>query len=185
MALATQRLPQYASHFWVANAWKWMPPRQFRSVDSLYDCVAVELLSEYSRRLLTRYVEPGGPLIMGAYGSSSKQEAARAIAQDVAAAGFRVAGSSSRGALPVARVAWLKAEQGPGADAQERAAQAQRSPLASLGEMRELSNELLFPLRSAPGRTRSSNSAPPGHCSTRAFGGLKLVALERASHAHR
>jgi hypothetical protein len=126
IALAQQRLPQYAAHFWVANAWEWTPPRQFRYVYSLYDCVPEELLPVYIRRLVTRYVEPGGTLIMGAYGSSSKREAARDIAQDLATAGFRVAGSSSRGALPVSRVAWIQAEQGPGADAQERAAQAWR-----------------------------------------------------------
>lgn len=118
IALAKQRLSQYASHFWVANAWEWLPLRQFRHVYSLDDCVPQELLPAYIRRLVTRYVETGGTLIMGAYGSYSKQEAARDIATDIAAAGFRVAGSSSRGALPVARVAWIRAEQGAGADAQ-------------------------------------------------------------------
>lgn len=112
IALAQKRLPQYASHFWVANAWEWMPSRQFRYVYSVYDCVPVELLPAYIRRLLTRYVEPGGTLIMGAYGSSSKQEAAREITTDIAAAGLRVAGSSSCGALPVSRVAWVQAEHG-------------------------------------------------------------------------
>ena len=119
IALAKQRFPQYPSHFWVANAWEWSPPRTFRYVYSLYDCVPEELLPAYIRRLLTRYVERGGTLIMGAYGSGSKQEAARDIATDIAAAGFRVAGSSSRGALPVARVAWIRAEQGAGADGKE------------------------------------------------------------------
>lgn len=110
IALAKKRLPQYASHFWVANAWEWIPPRTFRYVYSLYDCVPQELLPTYIRRLVTRYVEQGGTLIMGAYGSDSKQEAARDITTDLAAAGLRVAGSSSRGALPVARVAWIRAE---------------------------------------------------------------------------
>ena len=110
IALATQHLPQYASHFWVANAWAWLPPRTFHYVYSLYDCVPEALLPAYIRRLLTRYVDTGGTLIMGAYGSYSKQEAARDIATDIAAAGLRVAGASARGALPVARVAWLKAE---------------------------------------------------------------------------
>jgi SAM-dependent methyltransferase len=118
IALAKQRLPQYPSNFWVANAWEWIPPRQFRYVYSLYDCVPLELLPEYIRRLVTRYVEMGGTLIIGVYGSYSKQEAARDIATDIATVGFRVAGSSSRGALPVARVAWIRAEQGAGADAQ-------------------------------------------------------------------
>ena len=76
---------------------------------SLDDCTPAELLPAYIRRLLTRYVETGRTLIMGAYGSYSKQEAARDIATDTAAAGFRVAGSSSRGALPVSRVAWIRA----------------------------------------------------------------------------
>jgi len=110
IALAKKRLPQYASHFWVANAGEWIPPRTFHYVYSVYDCVPEELLPEYIRRLLTRYVETGGTLIMGAYGSCSKQEAARDIATDIAAAGFRVAGASSRGALPVSRVAWIRAE---------------------------------------------------------------------------
>jgi SAM-dependent methyltransferase len=117
IALAQQRLPRYASHLWVANAWEWTAPRTFRYVYSVYDCVPAERLPEYIRRLVRRAVEPGGTLIIGAYGSSSKQQAARDIAQDIAAAGFRVAGSSSRGALPVARVAWLTAAHDAGADA--------------------------------------------------------------------
>ena len=117
IALAQQRLPRYAAHFWVANAWEWIPPRQFRYVYSLYDCVPEALLPAYIRRLVTRYVDASGTLILGAYGSSSTQEAARDIATDIAAAGFGVAGSSSRGGLPVARVAWIRAGQGAGADA--------------------------------------------------------------------
>ena len=118
IALAQQRLPQYASNLWVANAWEWIPPRTFHYVCSLYDCVPEELLPEYIRRLLTRYAEMGGTLIMGAYGSSPKQEAGRDIAADIAAAGLRVDVSSVQGDLPVARVAWIRAEQGAGADAQ-------------------------------------------------------------------
>jgi hypothetical protein len=127
IALAKQRLPQYASHFWVANAWEWSPPRTFHYVYSLYDCVPEELLPAFIHRLLTRYVETGGRLIIGAYGSITKQAAARDIATDRAAAGLRVAGSSSRGELPVSRVAWIKAEPGAGADAPECSAHAWRS----------------------------------------------------------
>jgi hypothetical protein len=118
IARAKQRLPQYASHFWVANAWAWRPPRTFRYVYSVYDCVPEALLPAYIRRLVTQYVAPGGTLIMGAYGSSTKQEAAREIAADITAAGFRVAGAASQGALPLARVAWIRAEPRTGADAQ-------------------------------------------------------------------
>jgi len=111
IALAQQRLPQYTAHFWVANAWEWTPPRQFRYVYSLFDCVPEALLPAYIRRLFARYVQMDGTLIIGAYGSSSRHEAARDIASDIEGAGFRVAGTSSRGALPVARVAWINAEQ--------------------------------------------------------------------------
>ena len=108
IALAKERLPQYVSHFWVANSWEWGPPRKFPYVYSLYDCVPEELLPEYIRRLATRYVRPGGTLVLGAYGSYSRREAARDVAADMAAAGFHVAGSSARGELPVARVAWIR-----------------------------------------------------------------------------
>jgi len=111
IALAQQRLPQYTAHFWVANAWEWTPPRQFRYVYSLFDCVPEALLPAYIRRLFARYVQMDGTLIIGAYGSSSRHEAARDIATDIEVAGFRVAGSASRGALPLARVAWINAEQ--------------------------------------------------------------------------
>ena len=106
--LARRRLPQYADHFWAANAWEWTPPRRFDFVYTLYDCVPQELLPDYIHRLLEFYVASGGTLIVGAYGSYSRNEAARDVAADIAAAGFCVAGTSERGDLPVARVAWTK-----------------------------------------------------------------------------
>jgi 2-polyprenyl-3-methyl-5-hydroxy-6-metoxy-1,4-benzoquinol methylase len=105
--LARERLPQYAANFWIANAWDWTPPRKFHYVYTVYDCVPDDFLQEYIRRLLARYVAPGGRLIIGAYGSHSRREAARDITQDILAAGVRPLGSSLRGDLPVSRVAWL------------------------------------------------------------------------------
>lgn len=116
IALAKKRLPEYGTNFWVGNSWNWIPPRRFRYVYSLYDCVPEELLPEYIRRLVTRYVAEGGILILGAYGSLSTQEPARDIAADIEAAGFSVAGRSSRGGLPTSRVAWVRAEHVAGAD---------------------------------------------------------------------
>jgi GAF domain-containing protein len=114
----------------------------------------VKLLPEYIRPLLTRYVEQGGTLILGAYGSYSKQEAARDIAQDLAAAGFRVAGSSSRGKLPLARVAWIRAEQEPGADRQQRPLRSRRWRRLIPGVRRPVSQgELAGPRGSAKGAT--------------------------------
>jgi SAM-dependent methyltransferase len=65
--LARTRLPQCASHFYVGNAWEWQPPRQFRFVYTLYDCVPPYYFCEYVERLLDRAVEPGGRLIIGGY----------------------------------------------------------------------------------------------------------------------
>ena len=107
--LAKRRLPQYADHFWVANSWEWHPPRRFRYVYALYDCVPDEFLREYVGRLLSHYVEENGTLIVGAYGSYSRNEPARDLARDLAGWGFRVAGSSVRGKFPVARVVWMTA----------------------------------------------------------------------------
>ncbi len=107
--LARQRLPQFADHFWVANAWDWQPPRKFRYVYTLHDCVPEHLLEEYVRRLLARCVEPGGTLAIGGYGSYSKNLPARDLASELADAGYDVAGSASCGDLPATRIAWLKA----------------------------------------------------------------------------
>ncbi len=110
IGLAKERLPRYAAHFHTANAWEWHPPQRYPYVYSLHDCVPGGLFTEYVQRLLDRYVAPGGTLIIGAYGSRSKQEAARDIARDLAAAGFRVTGFSERGDLPLARIAWIRTE---------------------------------------------------------------------------
>ncbi len=108
--LARRRLPQYASHFWVGNAWSWTLPRKFRFVYSLYDCVPDDFLDEYVRRLLEEYVEKNGYLIIGAYGSNSKCLPARDVGNDLKRFGFPIAGTASCGTLPVSRIAWIKAE---------------------------------------------------------------------------
>jgi SAM-dependent methyltransferase len=107
--LARQRLPDYADHFWVANAWDWRPPRRFRYVYTLHDCVPEQLLEEYVDRLLRRYVDPGGTLAIGAYGSYPQNLPARDLARELADAGYDVAGSASCGDLPATRIAWLRA----------------------------------------------------------------------------
>ena len=65
--LAKERLPQFASNFYVANAWDWQTPRQFKYVYTLYDAVPKDYFGEYVERLLSRVVEPGGRLIVGGY----------------------------------------------------------------------------------------------------------------------
>ena len=107
--LARRRLPRYASHFWVGNAWSWTPPRKFRYVYSLCDWVPDEFLEEYVGSLLKDYVEKNGRLIIGAYGSFSKRLPARNVGNDLKEFGLPIAGTASCGTLPVSRIAWIKA----------------------------------------------------------------------------
>ncbi len=67
--LARKRLPLHAANLHVGNTWEWEPPRRYRYVYALTDCVPVEYLPALVTRLLGRIVEPGGRLILGAYGS--------------------------------------------------------------------------------------------------------------------
>jgi SAM-dependent methyltransferase len=106
--LAQARFPEYQGHFWVANAWDWWPPRKFDYVYALYDCVPEELLPAWTRRMLGEFLEPGGTVIIGAYGSKSQKIPAWDVAGELARHGFAVAGSSSQGRLPVVRIAWLR-----------------------------------------------------------------------------
>ena len=105
---AKQRLPQHAADFWVANAWDWRPPRKFRYVYTLYDCVPARFFRAYVRRLVERYVAKSGTLIIGAYGSYSRNEPARDVADDLRSFGFAVAGNASVGPPLATRIAWVK-----------------------------------------------------------------------------
>ena len=105
--LAKQRLPEYAGHFWSANAWEWIPPRKFRYVYTLPDNVPESFRREYFSRLLEHFVEPGGLLIVGGYGSR-KQSPAWDITAMLEQLGFPVAGSSRCGDVPLSHVAWVR-----------------------------------------------------------------------------
>ena len=106
IALAQQRLPQWASHFYVGNAWDWVPPRRYRYVYALYDCVPRSHLSRYLQRLAGEFVEPSGRLIVGAYGSRSRGFAPFDVRSGLEQAGLHVVGSSSGGNPPIASFAW-------------------------------------------------------------------------------
>lgn len=104
ITLARARCPAREDHFWVANAWDWSPPRAFRYVYTLFDCVPESHFGEYVRRLLIRCVAPGGRLIVGAYGRGVP---AWEVATQLRARGFTVAGSAETRPLPITRVAWI------------------------------------------------------------------------------
>jgi len=104
--LARRRMPAYASHFWVANAWDWTPPRRFRFVYALLDSVPTELMGEYARRLFDRYVEPGGRMIAGHYGSRHRNEAPIDVAPLLTSASLHVSGTAAGGDPVITRFAW-------------------------------------------------------------------------------
>ncbi|HAL49288.1 MAG TPA: hypothetical protein DCP37_16180, partial [Dehalococcoidia bacterium] len=70
--LARLRHPNFAENFHVGNAWDWRPPRRYRYVYMLYDCVPEAYLAECFGRLLAVFIEPGGRLIVGAYGPKTR-----------------------------------------------------------------------------------------------------------------
>lgn len=105
--LARIRFPNLSDNFYVANAWDWHPPRKFRYVYTLYDCVPVEFLEEYVHRLSVRYVEDGGRLIIGAYGSRSKRAPPFDIEDLLKSSGFTIRGKTSGGNPPITSFVWI------------------------------------------------------------------------------
>jgi len=104
---AKRRLPDYRANFYVGNAWDWEPPRRFRYVYTLYDCVPLAFLEEYVERVLTRMVGVGGRVIVGAYGSRSRGVPAFDIEGFLESHGFSVAGTAVGGEPPITAFAWL------------------------------------------------------------------------------
>jgi hypothetical protein len=107
IALARRRLPQFADHFHVANAWDWHPRRRYEYVYALWDCVPEDYLTEFVRRLITRCVAPAGRLILGAYGSLSRNRQPFDLETFLRSAGYQVCGAAWGGDPPVARFAWI------------------------------------------------------------------------------
>jgi SAM-dependent methyltransferase len=67
VALAQRRLPQYADHLFVGNAWQWSPPQTFDYVHTALDYVPDDLRQAYVHRLFERYVQAGGCLLVTEY----------------------------------------------------------------------------------------------------------------------
>jgi SAM-dependent methyltransferase len=67
VALARKRLPDYASHLFVGNAWDWMPPHAFDCVNTTLDYVPSELREAFVHRLMDHCVQPGGCLLVAEY----------------------------------------------------------------------------------------------------------------------
>jgi hypothetical protein len=110
--LARQRFPECPDHFWVGNAWDWEPPRRFRYVYTLTDVVPEAYLERYLHRLAGRFVEAGGTLIVGSYGSRSRQHPAQNVRRLLLDLGFSVTGSAVCGEFPVSHMAWVRSGEG-------------------------------------------------------------------------
>ena len=106
IARARARMPRFAANFFAGNGWDWEPPRRFRYVYTLSDCVPPAYFAEYARRLLARVVAPEGRLIVGSYGSFSRQIAPADVAALLDAAGLVATGESGGGDPIMARFAW-------------------------------------------------------------------------------
>ena len=72
------------------------------------DLVPQRLLRDYLLRVMDHYVEHGGRLIVGGYGSYSKNQPAPDIVAILTGFGFSVAGSATCGQLPISHVAWVE-----------------------------------------------------------------------------
>ena len=108
---AMRRFPDHPNHFWVANAWGWLPPRRFRWIYAIWDLVPIEYLPQLAHHLLESAVAENGALIFGAYGSVSEDRPSVAIAEVLRVGGLPVSGVSEGGDLPsggpVTRFAWV------------------------------------------------------------------------------
>ena len=109
---ATRRFDSISHHFWVANAWGWLPPRRFRWIYAIWDLVPIAMLPDLARHLLTQAVSQDGALIFGAYGSKSDDTPSVDIAQVLRNADIPVSGEACGGELPrggpVTRFAWIR-----------------------------------------------------------------------------
>lgn len=108
MELARRRQPHIVDHFYVGNAWDWMPPRRFRYVYTLLDQVPPDYLMPYLHRLLAQVVAPGGRLIAGDYGSRWRGIQARDVAAFLRSADLGVFGEAKGGNHGVASFAWVE-----------------------------------------------------------------------------
>ena len=105
--LAKQRLPQYESNFYVGNAWDWKPPKQFKYVYTMHDCVPPEFLEEYIQRLTSRAVCTGDRLIIGAYGSRSQGSRPFDIEGFLESRGLSVVGTAEGGGSRLTSFVWI------------------------------------------------------------------------------
>ena len=110
--LARTRLPHLAERIYTGDVTEWDPPRRWMFVTALTDAVPPSSVADLVLRLIDRFAEPDGRVVVSSYGSSRLLEPAEAVAERLAADGFRVAGSSqarSNQGVIVTQTAWIDA----------------------------------------------------------------------------
>lgn len=65
--LARARLPQFADHFFLGNAFYWTPPRRFDLCRTELVYVPADWERAFVQHLLDHYVQPGGRLLVANY----------------------------------------------------------------------------------------------------------------------
>ena len=105
VAAARERLPRHATNLHVGNAWDWSPPRRYRYVYLLADLVPPDVLDRQLARVMAEFVEPGGRLILGDYGSRSRGIEPRDVAA-ILSQQWTVIGTSEGGDPRGTRFAW-------------------------------------------------------------------------------
>jgi hypothetical protein len=104
---ARERLPDFADNLHVGNAWEWDPPRRYDVVYTIWDCVPADYLEAYVRRILDRFVTPGGRFVLGAYGSRSRGIPPFDVASFLSEIGLEVVSTRIAGQPPTTAFAWV------------------------------------------------------------------------------
>jgi SAM-dependent methyltransferase len=104
---ARHRLPAHVEHLHHGDVWTWHPPRTYDYVYTLSHLAPIGLLGDLLRRL-QGWVTPGGRLIVGDYGSRSRNIAPQDMGMVLATLGFDVAGTSIGGDPPLTAFAWVE-----------------------------------------------------------------------------
>lgn len=106
IGLARDRHEPFSGNFWVGDAWEWAPSSRWTFVYSLLDLSPEDLWCVWLRRIHS-WVEPGGRLIVGSYGSRSRGIRPADVARVLDECGYPVAGESAGDGEPVTRFAWV------------------------------------------------------------------------------
>lgn len=108
VALARDRLPQYASNFATADVWDWAPKRTWTYVYCLVDVAPDDMRRQLLDRLY-RLVGPSGRLVLGSYRSSAGDEPVQ-VEEVLKSCGYEVDGTAGGGANEASRFAWTTAK---------------------------------------------------------------------------